>query len=76
MPGDALQVAGGPLGRYVRGDMEEPCLAVFFCSRCSVATHWEPLSAPPHAKVGVNAALLDVPLEPDIPVRLIDGASW
>ena len=66
----------GELDQYVRSDLPEPCLRVMRCRHCGVATHWEPLTAPPHDRIGVNAALLDDPGMASLPMRVIDGLSW
>ncbi|MEO6247789.1 MAG: hypothetical protein ABIO85_04300 [Sphingomicrobium sp.] len=74
-PSEAISI-DGPLDCYVRKDLAEPCLRVLRCRRCGIATHWEPLSAPPHDRMGVNAALLDDPAIDTLPVRMVDGLSW
>ena len=66
----------GPLDEYVRSDMAEPCLRVMRCRHCGVATHWEPLTAPPHDRIGVSARLLDELAIGALPVRSLDGLSW
>ena len=66
----------GPLERYVRHDMDEPTLAVMRCATCGIATHWEPLGEPPHARIGVNANLLEDGALDGASMRTLDGRSW
>jgi hypothetical protein len=61
---------------YVRDDIAEPFLRTLRCSNCGIATHWEPLTPPPHERMGVNARLIDPALLVGVEVRQIDGASW
>lgn len=61
---------------YVRDDIGEPCLRNLRCSHCGIITHWEPLTAPPHARLGINARLIDPALLAGVEVRTVDGASW
>ena len=72
---DELEIAGA-FDEYVREDIGEPCLKTLRCRTCGIATHWEPLTPPPHARMGVNARLLDPALLAGVEVREIDGASW
>ena len=66
----------GDFDSYVRSDLDEVFLRTFRCSSCGIATHWEPLAEPPHARMGINANLFDPKLLVGIPVREVDGASW
>ena len=66
----------GEFDAYVRADLKQPFLRQLRCRTCGVATHWEPLTEPPHARMGVNARLVDPALLAGIEVREIDGASW
>ncbi len=72
---DELQIEG-EFDRYVRSDMEEPCLAVLRCANCGTATHWTPLGEPPYERMGVNARLVDPAWLEGVEVRQIDGRSW
>jgi len=66
----------GEFDSYVRSDLDEPFLRTMRCKRCGIVTHWEPLSEPPHERMGINANLLDPAVLEGVPVREIDGASW
>ncbi len=70
-----LEIAG-EFDAYVREDFGEPFLKTLRCRTCGVMTHWEPLTPPPHARMGVNARLLDPALLAGVEEREIDGASW
>ena len=72
---DAITI-DGPLDHYVRSDLAKPFLRMMRCRHCGVATHWEPLTAPPHERMGVSARLLDDPQIATLPVRIVDGLSW
>ena len=65
----------GEVDSYVRDDLKQAYLATHRCKMCGVLTHWTPLSDPPYERIGVNARLFDGALE-DLPVRMVDGASW
>jgi hypothetical protein len=67
---------GGEFDGYVRSDLRTTYLRVLRCSNCGIATHWEPLSEPPHDRMGVNARLVDPALLEGVEVREIDGRSW
>ena len=71
---DELTIAG-PVDSYVRSDLEQPSLRVFRCQNCGTATHWEPLTAPPHERMGVNANLLDPSAIEGVKVLAVDGRS-
>ena len=70
-----IEIAG-TFDEYVREDIGEPFLKTLRCRTCGIATHWEPLTPPPHERMGVNARLLDPALLAGVEVREIDGASW
>jgi hypothetical protein len=72
---DEIEIAG-TFDEYVREDIGEPFLKTLRCRTCGIATHWEPLTPPPHARMGVNARLLDPALLAGVEVREVDGASW
>ena len=72
---DELEISG-EFDSYVRSDLDEACLRTFRCRRCGQATHWEPLTEPPHKRMGVNANLFDPAVLAELPVRQVDGASW
>ena len=67
---------GGELHGYTRSDLKEPMLTVFRCARCGIPTHWEPLTAPPHERMGLNARLFDPAMLEGLEVRQVDGRSW
>ena len=66
----------GQFDAYVRDDIGETYLRNHRCSHCGIITHWEPLTAPPHARIGINARLIDPALIAGVEVRIVDGASW
>ncbi len=65
----------GTFDAYVREDIE-PFLRQLRCATCGILTHWEPLAEPPHARMGVNARLIDPALLEGVEVRQVDGARW
>ena len=72
---DELEIVG-EFDAYVREDIGEPFLKTMRCKSCGVITHWEPLTPPPHDRMGVNARLFDPRLIAGAEVREVDGASW
>ena len=74
--GEEVRVEGGELAGYVRADIDEPFLTLWHCARCGTTTHWTPLTAPPHERIGVNGRLFDADRIAAFPVREVDGASW
>jgi hypothetical protein len=66
----------GELDSYVRTDIKQPMLRTFRCARCGTATHWEPLTEPPHERMGVNANLVDPAALEALEVVPVDGRSW
>ena len=73
--GDTVTIAG-ELSGYVRSDMDEAMLTNWRCAKCGIATHWTPLTPPPHNRIGINARLFDQALTAALPVNQVDGASW
>jgi hypothetical protein len=72
---DEVEISG-EFDSYVRSDLDPPMLGVFRCRNCGTPTHWEPLTEPPHERMGINANLLDPSVLQGLPVRKVDGASW
>ncbi|HYI43093.1 MAG TPA: GFA family protein [Sphingomicrobium sp.] len=72
---DEVEVSGD-FDTYVRNDLDQVFLRTFRCSNCGMTTHWEPVTDPPHERMGVNANVLDPAAIDGLPVRHIDGASW
>lgn len=66
----------GEFDSYVRTDLDEAFLRNSRCRQCGTPTHWEPLTEPPHERMGVNANLFAPAALEGVPVREIDGASW
>jgi hypothetical protein len=74
-PSEELNISGEFDG-YVRSDVTEPFLRNLRCKTCGIATHWEPLTAPPHERMGVNARLFDPAVLDEAEVNEVDGRSW
>ena len=72
---DELEISG-EFQSYVRDDLKQPFLATHRCAHCGIATHWTPLTEPPHERMGVNARLIDASALEGVPVEQVDGASW
>ena len=72
---DELSIAGD-FDSYVRSDLDQPMIRMLRCARCGILTHWEPLTEPPHERMGINARLIDPALLDDVEVRDADGANW
>ena len=73
--GYELEIAG-KFDSYVRTDLDEVFLRTLRCSNCGMTTHWEPLTEPPHERMGVNANMFDPAALAGLPVVQVDGASW
>ena len=74
-PSDELRISGEFDG-YVRSDITEPFLRNLRCKTCGIPTHWEPLTPPPHERMGVNANLFDPPVLDEAELTQVDGRSW
>jgi len=72
---DELRISGEFDG-YVRSDVTEPFLRNLRCKTCGIATLWEPLTPPPHERMGVNANLFDPAALDEAEVTQVDGRSW
>ena len=72
---DELVIAG-EFDSYVRSDLEQACLQTLRCKTCGIVTHWEPLTPPPHERMGVNARLVDPAWLEGVEIRQVDGRSW
>ena len=66
----------GEFDSYVRSDLKQTYLQMLRCKTCGTPTHWEPLTPPPHERMGVNARLVDPLVLEGVEVRAIDGRSW
>ena len=66
----------GKFDSYVRADCNPAYLATHRCRHCGIITHWTPLTDPPHARMGVNARLLEPGALDGVPVKQVDGRSW
>jgi hypothetical protein len=74
-PGETVQM-DGEFDSYVRADSNPPTLAMNRCRHCGIATHWTPLTEPPHERIGINARLFEPDTFDGVPVREVDGRSW
>jgi hypothetical protein len=72
---DEVRISG-ELDSYKRSDLAEAMITIFRCARCGIPTHWEPLSSPPHDRIGLNARLFDPIVLEGLQIRQIDGRSW
>ena len=66
----------GETDSYVRADSNPAFLATHRCRHCGIATHWTPLTDPPHERMGINARLFDPQTLAGVAVREVDGRSW
>ena len=69
-------VIEGEFDAYVRSDLATAYLRNMRCAHCGTPTHWEPLTPPPHERMGVNARLVDSEMLEGVEVREVDGRSW
>ena len=74
-PSEELAIEG-EFDSYVRSDSKPAFLATHRCRHCGIATHWTPLTDPPHERMGVNARLFDQAALAGVPINHVDGASW
>jgi len=75
-PCSEVQVDGDPehTASYVQGDRT---LRTVRCSTCGCVTHWAPLDAAQHPRMGVNMRLFDPAEAGNFRIKLLDGAdSW
>ncbi|HEU4375977.1 MAG TPA: GFA family protein [Telluria sp.] len=71
-----VQIQGHPenTASYIWGDK---MLRTVRCTSCGCVTHWEPLTAEPGARHGVNLNNFDPRLQESVQVRHFDGAdTW
>ena len=57
---------------YRQGDC---MLDTWHCETCAATTHWTPVD-PDHQRMAVNLRMFDPVLWANLPLRLIDGASF
>ena len=74
-PSDAVTISG-EFDDYVRADSNPACIVQHRCRNCGIATHWTPLTEPPHERIGINARLFEPGAFDGIEVRKVDGRSW
>jgi hypothetical protein len=74
-PSEAVGITG-EFDDYVRADSNPACLTQHRCRHCGIATHWTPLTDPPHERIGINARLFEPGTFDGIEVREVDGRSW
>ncbi len=58
---------------YVQGDKS---ITIWRCSTCGNVTHWTVLDDPTYDRMAVNLRMFEPDLWQDLPLRLIDGASF
>ncbi|PHR60149.1 MAG: aldehyde-activating protein [Robiginitomaculum sp.] len=66
---------------YIRQDMESPAIALHFCAKCGVTTHWvlikKPKRTPSASKTcGVNMNIFDCADLAGVEIRFPEGRSW
>lgn len=74
-PSDAVTIEG-EVDDYVRADSKPAYITQHRCSHCGIATHWTPLTEPPHERIGINARLFEPGIFEGVPVKQVDGRSW
>lgn len=69
-----VKVVGHPerTSEYIQGDKT---LRVVRCQNCGCVTHWEPLDATQHKKLGVNVRNFEPSTMGSVRIRLFDGAN-
>lgn len=70
-PPDEADVNGEGVS-YQRGDR---MLHLWHCPTCGCTTHWTAID-PEYPRMGVNLRMFEPSLWRDLPLRLIDGASY
>lgn len=65
-------VEGTDGAAYRQGDC---MLDTWHCATCGCTTHWTAVD-PDYPKMAVNLRMFDAALWADLPIRLIDGASY
>lgn len=74
-PSEAVTITG-EFDDYVRADASPACIVQHRCQQCGIATHWTPLSNPPHERIGINARLFEPGSFDGVPVKDVDGRNW
>jgi hypothetical protein len=72
----AVMVHGHPehTDEYIQGDQT---LRIVRCRTCGCTTHWEPLDAKRHTRLGVNIRNFQPEDIAEVRIRLLDGAdTW
>ena len=73
-PADELAIEGD-FDPYVRADLAQAYMTNWRCRTCGILTHWTLIDGAPDARTGVNARLFAGAFD-DLPIELVDGASW
>lgn len=74
-PESEITISGETVA-YTRADLSEVFLATHHCPTCGCTTHWAPLSAPPHQRMGLNVRLFEDGATDGAERRYCDGRSW
>ncbi len=75
-PPDKVTIANEPAKGYIRADMAEPFIALFFCPDCGSTTHWRMLKTLGEPRIGVNMRLFDPADYEAAEIRHPDGRNW